>query len=33
VVFSIDGMNMRYLWHRGESMTANIVSAGLMAAF
>jgi hypothetical protein len=33
VVFSIDGMNLHYTWHRGETQTANVVSAGLLGAF
>jgi hypothetical protein len=31
VVFSIDGMNLQYTWHRGEVQTANVVSAGMLA--
>jgi hypothetical protein len=31
VVFSIDGMNLHYTWHRGEEQTANTISAGLLA--
>jgi hypothetical protein len=31
LVFSIDGMNLRYTWHRGEEQTANVISAGMLA--
>jgi hypothetical protein len=31
VVFSVDGMNLSYSWHRGEKQTANTVSAGMLA--
>ena len=31
VVFSIDGMNLQYTWHRGEKQTANTISAGMLA--
>ncbi len=31
VVFSIDGMILRYTWHRGEVQNANTVSAGMLA--
>ncbi len=31
VVFSIDGMNLNYTWHRGEEQTANVISAGMVA--
>lgn len=31
VVFSIDGMNLEYKWHRGEVQHANVVSAGMLA--
>ena len=31
IVFSIDSMNVRYTWHRGEVQTANVVSGGLLA--
>lgn len=31
VVFSIDGMNLHYQWHRGETQTANTISAGMLA--
>ena len=31
VVFSIDGMNLHYAWHRGEVQTANTISAGMLA--
>ena len=33
IVFSVDGMNIHYLWARGETQTANVVSAGLLGAF
>jgi hypothetical protein len=33
MVFSIDGENLHYTWHRGEELTANVVSAGLLGAF
>jgi len=31
VVFSVDGMALRYTWHRGEVQTANTISAGMLA--
>ncbi len=31
VVFSIDGMALRYTWHHGELQTANTISAGMLA--
>jgi hypothetical protein len=31
VVFSIDGMNLKHTWHRGETQDANVVSAGVLA--
>jgi hypothetical protein len=31
VVLSIDGMNIRHHWWRGEKQTANVVSGGLVA--
>jgi hypothetical protein len=31
VVFSIDGMNLHYSWHRGETQGANVISAGMLA--
>jgi hypothetical protein len=31
VVFSIDGMNLHYTWHRGEQQSANTISAGMLA--
>jgi hypothetical protein len=31
VVFSIDGMILRYQWHRGEVQNANTVSGGMLA--
>lgn len=31
VVFSIDGLNLNHTWWRGETQTANVVSAGLVA--
>ncbi|WP_437564234.1 hypothetical protein [Sorangium sp. So ce542] len=31
VVFSIDGMNLKHTWHRGETQNANVVSAGVLA--
>jgi hypothetical protein len=33
IVFSIDGMNLHYEWHRGETQYANVVSAGMLAEF
>ena len=33
IVFSIDGMNLRYTWHRGEVQNANVISAGMLAEF
>jgi hypothetical protein len=30
VTFSIDGMNIRTTWHKGESLAANIISAGVL---
>lgn len=31
VVFSIDGMNLAYKWHRNETQAANVISAGMLA--
>jgi Gram-negative porin len=31
VVFSIDGMALKYTWHRGEKQNANVISAGMLA--
>jgi hypothetical protein len=31
VVFSVDGMELRYRWHRGEQQTAHVVSGGMLA--
>ncbi|MES1206110.1 MAG: hypothetical protein ABUS79_09255, partial [Pseudomonadota bacterium] len=31
VAFSVDGMNIRNTWHRGEVMDANVISAGMLA--
>jgi Gram-negative porin len=31
VVFSIDGMVLRYTWHRGEVQNANVISGGMLA--
>ena len=31
VVFSVDGMNLHYEWHRGETQTANVISGGMLA--
>jgi hypothetical protein len=31
VVFSVDGMNLHYEWHRGETQSANTVSIGMLA--
>ncbi len=31
VAFSVDTMNLRHEWHRGEVMHANVVSAGMLA--
>ncbi|WP_437641805.1 hypothetical protein [Sorangium sp. So ce854] len=31
VVLSIDGMNLKHTWHRGETQSANVVSAGVLA--
>jgi hypothetical protein len=31
VVLSIDGMNVRHQWWRGEKQVANVVSGGLLA--
>ena len=33
VTFSVDGMNIRNTWHRGESQIANVVSGGMLAEF
>lgn len=33
LVFSVDGMNLKYTWHRGETQVANVVSAGLLGVF
>jgi hypothetical protein len=30
VTFSVDGMNIRNTWHKGEKQVANVVSAGLL---
>jgi hypothetical protein len=31
VVFSIDGMELRYTWHHGEEQVAHVVSGGMLA--
>lgn len=31
VAFSIDAMNIRNSWHRGEVLTANVINAGMLA--
>ena len=31
ITFSVDGMNVKNTWHRGEKQTYNVVSAGMMA--
>jgi hypothetical protein len=31
VVFSVDGMVLRYAWHRGETQNANVISGGMLA--
>jgi hypothetical protein len=31
VTFSVDGMNVKNTWHRGETQVYNVVSAGMMA--
>lgn len=33
LVFSVDGMNLKYTWHRGETQSVNVVSAGLLGLF
>ena len=33
LVFSIDGMNLHYTWHRGEEQTANTISAGMLVEY
>lgn len=33
LVFSVDGMNLKYTWHRGETQAVNVVSVGLLGAF
>jgi hypothetical protein len=31
IVFSIDGMLLKYKWHRGEVQNATVVSGGMLA--
>ncbi len=31
VVFSIDGMNLKHTWHRGETQHVNVLSGGMLA--
>jgi hypothetical protein len=31
IVFSIDGINLHYTWHRGEQQTATVISGGMLA--
>ena len=31
ITFSVDGMNVKNTWHKGETQTYNVVSGGMMA--
>lgn len=33
ITFSVDGMNLKYTWHRGETQKVNVVSVGLLGLF